>query len=148
MAKIHEQPHAARLFPEMCIPVSHLKQTMHITLQQIYELTYPGFLRIEFELQDGELIAKGETKHIKCYVLEGWTDRTAEVTGWTITRDTGDAVEDMAWGNKPKAKSFNGEIDICYTDSENDIGRRGKATYKVTATIDGDEEPLTGEIGF
>lgn len=105
-------------------------------------------LRIEFELQDGELIARGETKRVRCFVLEGWTDRTAEVAGWSIRRDTGDAVEDAAWGNKPKAKGFKGEIDICYTDTENDIGRGGKATYTVTAWLEGEEEPITETINL
>lgn len=147
MATIDQLTHAAVLDPEMLIPISLFGQTMYIKLGQINGLI-AGSLRIEFELQDGELIAKGETKHIRCLVLEGWTDRTAEVTGWSIRRDTGDAVEDMAWGNKPKAKGFNGEIDICFSDTENDIGRGGKATYIVTATIEGEDEPITEAINF
>lgn len=104
-------------------------------------------LRMEIDNGGDDFIAFGETKHIRCFVLEGWTDRTAEVTGWSIRRDSGDAVDDAAWALKPKAANFAGEIDIAFTAAENDIGAKNKATFTITAFL-ADDQPIQTTLEF
>jgi len=81
----------------------------------------------------GEWIDKGETDHITCSVIRGFEDITDQVTSWEITRDSGDATNDAAWNNKPKAKNFIGEIDISWTDDEDDIGDDISCIFTITA---------------
>lgn len=88
---------------------------------------------LSFVLTLGDWIDKGETNHLSCSVIRGFEDITSEVTSWSITRDSGDKADDAAWLNKPKVKNFDGEIDICWTDEENDIGQADTCIFTVTA---------------
>lgn len=88
---------------------------------------------LSFVLTLGDWIDKGETNHLSCSVIRGFEDITSEVTSWSITRDSGDKADDAAWQNKPKAKNFAGEIDICWTDEENDIGQADTCIFTVSA---------------
>lgn len=81
----------------------------------------------------GEWIDKGETNHITCTVVRGFEDITDQVTSWEITRDSGDEANDAAWGNKPKVKNFAGEIDIAWTDEEDDLGDAVSCMFTITA---------------
>lgn len=88
---------------------------------------------LSFVLTLGDWIDKGETNHLSCSVIRGFEDITSEVTSWSIVRDSGDKVDDAAWQNKPKVKNFDGEIDICWTDEENDIGQADTCIFTVSA---------------
>lgn len=81
----------------------------------------------------GEWIDKGETNHVECSVIRGFEDITAQVTSWNIVRDSGDAVNDVAWQNKDKVKNFDGTIDIAWTDEEDDIGDSTSCIFTITA---------------
>lgn len=81
----------------------------------------------------GEWIDKGETNHVVCSVIRGFEDITDQVTSWNIVRDSGDAVNDVAWQNKDKVKNFDGTIDIAWTDEEDDIGDSNSCIFTITA---------------
>ena len=80
------------------------------------------FPRMEIDTEGDNFIAFGETKTITCKVFRGWDEVTDQVQKWTVTRDTGDSVEDASWALKPKVVNFDGTIEICFTPTENDIG--------------------------
>ena len=84
---------------------------------------------------DDSLIAAGETKNIDCRVYIYNQDATDDVAEWEITRDTGSETEDTAWSLKDKAQDFDGNIDLAYTGTENDLGYEGKASFMVTAKL-------------
>ena len=88
---------------------------------------------LNISLSIGEWMDKGETNHVTCSVVRGFEDITDQVTSWSITRDSGDAVNDAAWANKAKVKNFAGEIDICWTDEEDDIGDALSCVFTITA---------------
>lgn len=92
-------------------------------------------LRMEIDNGGDDFIAFGETKHVRCFVFDNWDNVTDDITEWKITRDTGDAVEDMAWALKPKVKGFKGDIDLVFSALENDLGEADKTKYTVTATL-------------
>ena len=48
----------------------------------------------------------------------------------------GDPIEDAAWNMTSKARLFDGEIDIEFSQSLNDLGDAESTTFTVTATID------------
>lgn len=80
------------------------------------------FPRMEIDTEGDTFLAYGETKMITCRVFRGWEDVTDKVTKWSVTRDTGDAIEDASWALKPKVQNFNGTLEICFTPTENDLG--------------------------
>ncbi len=88
------------------------------TIEQMNAL----FPRMEIDTGGESFLAFGETLTVKCSVYRGWEDITDRVTNWTVTRDTGDPIEDAAWNLKSKAQQFNGEIEISFTTEENDLG--------------------------
>ena len=106
------------------------------TIEQSTHIPY----RMEIDTEGDNLIAYGETKHISCKVFFGWEEVPDErIIKWTITRDSGDATDDEAWQLKDKVKNFRGEIDICLTDAENDLGKNTLAIstlFKIVAEID------------
>ena len=89
---------------------------------------------------DDSLIAFGETKNIDCRMMLYNQDVTDDVEHWEITRDTGSETEDTAWSYKDKVKDFDGNIDLEYSRTENDLGYEGKATFRVAATLTPDIE--------
>lgn len=90
---------------------------------------------LQFRGVDDALIAAGETKNIDCRVIIYNQDATDDVADWEITRDTGSETEDTAWSLKDKVQDFDGEIDLAYTGTENDLGYGNKATFLVTARL-------------
>lgn len=80
------------------------------------------FPRMEIDTEGDTFLAYGETKMITCRVYRGWQEVTDKVTKWTVTRDTGDTIEDASWALKPKVQNFNGTLEICFTPTENDLG--------------------------
>lgn len=80
------------------------------------------FPRMEIDTEGDTFLAYGETKKITCRVYRGWEDVTDKVVKWTVTRDTGGAIEDASWALKPKVQNFNGTLEICFTPTENDLG--------------------------
>lgn len=106
------------------------------TIEQSTHVPY----RMEIDTDGDTLIAYGETKPIKCKVFYGWEEVPDEqILKWTITRDSGDAVDDAAWQLKDKVKNFRGNIDICFTETENDLGSNTlsiSTLFKIVAEID------------
>lgn len=102
---------------------------------------YP--LRIEIDSEGDNFLAYGETKHITCAVFRGWEEITDLVTEWKITRDSGDPVNDAAWQLKQKVKDFAGEIDIAFTQEDNDLSTNDRVIstlFTIKATIDENNE--------
>ena len=94
-------------------------------------------LRLEIDTNGDSFLAWGETMHLTCRVWKGmYEDVTEQVTTWRIVRDSGDAVEDAAWNMTSKARLFDGEIDIEFSQSLNDLGASESTTFTITATID------------
>lgn len=100
-----------------------------------WDTDLPEIYTMEIDLGGDYFLARGETKHVSCRVLRGWEDVTDSVETWTIRRDTGEATDDAAWALKPKVRDFAGQIDICLTKTENDIGARERAVFTVTAIL-------------
>lgn len=88
------------------------------TIEQMNAL----FPRMEIDLQGDNFLAYGETKTVTCRVFRGWEDITEQVTNWSVTRDTGDPLEDEVWNLKPKAQLFDGTIILSFSAEENDLG--------------------------
>ena len=106
-------------------------------------------LRLQIDDTLGGFIAWGEVDTVTCAATKGFDDVTARVTAWTITRDSGDSVDDVAWNNSAKARAFGGTIDLCFNPEENDIGNNAavlSTIFTVTATIG--EETATAEIAI
>ena len=103
-------------------------------------------LRMEVEIDNDNYIAWGETKHVTCKVYKGWLDWTDKVTSWSVSRDSTIEQDDAAWALKEKVKSFAGEIDLSFSEEENDIGSSDysiKTIFTFTATIDETNETAT-----
>ena len=97
-------------------------------------------LRLEILDSGDGFLAWGETTHLSCRVWKGnFVEVTNEVTAWSISRDSGVPIEDAAWLLKEKVRHFNGEIDISFTASENDLGdttTQQGTTFIITANIE------------
>ncbi len=111
------------------------------TISQFENL--PMTMEIDNSL-DG-FLAYGETCTLTCKITQGWKDVTDKVTGWSITRDSGDSASDTSWRLKDKVKAFSGAIDISYNSEENDLGDAVSTLFTVTATID-DATTVTASI--
>ena len=101
-------------------------------------------LRMEIDTDGDNFLAWGETLHLTCRVWRGgfFEEVTDDIVTWTITRDSGDAVEDAAWALKQKVQNFDGEIDICFNTTENDLGTGSNIVstlFIVTASLLGGE---------
>lgn len=80
-------------------------------------------LRMEIDTEGDTFLAWGESLHVTCHVWRGFYEEvTDQIVSWSIVRDSGDAVDDAAWSLKQKVQNFAGEIDICFTQAENDLG--------------------------
>ena len=97
-------------------------------------------LRLEILDSGDGFLAWGETTHLSCRVWKGnFVEVTNEVTAWSISRDSGVPIEDAAWLLKEKVRNFDGEIDISFTASENDLGEtttQQGTTFTITANIE------------
>lgn len=94
-------------------------------------------------------IAWGETKTITCRVFRGFEDVTADITKWTVTRDSGIVQDDAAWLLKTKVRDFAGTIDICFNATENDIGNNSNSVstlFTFTAELPGAPAPVTYQL--
>ena len=101
-------------------------------------------LRMEIDTDGDNFLAWGETLHLTCRVWRGgfFEEVTDDIVSWSITRDSGDAVEDAAWALKQKVQNFDGEIDICFNTTENDLGTGSNIVstlFTVTASLLGGE---------
>lgn len=99
--------------------------------------------RVDIQSDLGAGFGKGETHTLNCNLMFGDIDKSDEVELWTITRSSGDSNADAVWATKEKVKSFNGTIDLVWTDSENDLGSADLVTFTVTAYGNGNA-PITG----
>ena len=94
----------------------------NIYMSGTIEQNVPLPLRMEIDTQGDTTMAWGETLQVVCAVFRGWEELTGEVTGWSVTRDSGDAADDAAWQLKDKAKNFDGSLGISYKQEDNDLG--------------------------
>jgi hypothetical protein len=100
-------------------------------------------LSIEIDTDGDYFLSYGESMNVKCKVTQNGYDVTDRVTKWDIVRETGNATEDAAWKAKDKVKNFQGEIQICLTDEENDLADNGNTIstlFTITATMDDSEQ--------
>lgn len=80
-------------------------------------------LRMVIDTEGDTFLAWGESLHVTCHVWRGFYEEvTDQIVSWSIVRDSGDAADDAAWLLKQKVRDFSGEIDICFTQAENDLG--------------------------
>lgn len=106
---------------------------MRGTIQQFVDAP----LRVAINTDGDQFLAKGESLHLTCSLWRGYLeDITSQVKSWSITRKSDDATNDSSWALKDKAKNFAGEIDICFTDEENDLGGGLSTTFTVTASLE------------
>lgn len=105
-------------------------------------------IRMEIDTNGDNFIAFGETVDVVCRVYQGWNEITDKITSWTITRDSGEAVNDAAWQLKQKVKDFDGTITLSFTDSDNDLGTNLNSIstlYTIVAKIE-NEEVAQGQL--
>lgn len=88
-------------------------------------LTQP--VRIEHTDSLGGFMGDGETDTLTFTVYRGWIDITKSVTSWKITRDSGSPTEDAAWNFTNKAKSFDGTIQLLWSD----LGTNASIQYTI-----------------
>lgn len=108
------------------------------TIQQLQEQP----LRLEIDTAGDNFLAYGESMTVRCRLWRGYfEDITDQVVEWSITRDSGKAVEDAAWALKEKVRNFAGTIVICFTQQENDLGgdeNTVSTLFRITASIQDD----------
>lgn len=116
------------------------------TLEQV-QAAYP---RLEIDNQGDYYLAYGEKTQLTCRAFRGWEDVTDKVISWSVTRDSGDPIEDAAWALKPKAQNFNGSIEICLTAEENDLGNNpySISTIFTFKAIINDDTEATAQITY
>ena len=104
-------------------------------------------LQIFHDLGAGIAIGESHTVVVKAYL--GDEEITSKITKWSVSRNTGQAVEDAAWANKDKVKNFAGTLLIVWTDEEDDLGisETGYTTFTFEATT-ADGELLSTELTF
>lgn len=104
-------------------------------------------LQIFHDLGAGIAIGESHTVVVKAYL--GDEEITSKITKWSVSRNTGQAVEDAAWANKDKVKDFAGTLLIVWTDEEDDLGisETGYTTFTFEATT-ADGELLSTELTF
>lgn len=112
------------------------------TIQQFDQMP----LRMEVSNSLDGFLAFGETCTLSCRVMKGWTDLTQQVTSWTISRSSGDAASDKAWGMKQKVTDFKGSIDIAFTQAENDLGSAVSSLFTITANLNNEQVIASIEI--
>lgn len=116
------------------------------TLEQV-QAAYP---RLEIDNQGDYYLAYGESTLITCRAFRGWEEVTDKVAAWSVTRDSGDPIEDAAWGLKQKAQNFNGSIELCLTAEENDLGNNpySISTIFTFKAIINDDTEATAQITY
>ncbi len=93
-------------------------------------------LQMKIDTQGDNFLAYGESVVATCSVFKGWDDVTASVKSWSVVRDSGDPSDDQAWLLKDKVKNFSGQLEICYTKDENDLGTAAVSTlFTFTAEL-------------
>ena len=93
-------------------------------------------LQMKIDTQGDNFLAFGESVIATCSVFKGWDDVTASIESWSVTRDSGDPADDAAWLLKDKVKNFSGQLEICYTKDENDLGTAALSTlFTFTAEL-------------
>ena len=102
------------------------------TIEQIEDMD----LRLEIDTNGDNFLAWGESLQLHCRVWRGgfFEEVTDDIVSWNITRDSGDAVDDAAWALKQKVQDFDGDIEICFNSTENDLGG-GANTVSTLFTI-------------
>lgn len=117
--------------------------------EQVAKVMNDNPLYMVIEIADGDsFISWGETKSVICRVFRGFTEVTDDVIDWSITRDSGVEQDDKAWAFKAKVKNFDGLIDICFNDEENDLGgtdSRDSTTFTIVAKL-AETENVTGKL--
>ena len=96
----------------------------------------------------GNTIAWGESTLLTCKVMRGFEDITDTVKTWSITRNSGEQLEDEAWALKKKVKEFAGEIYISFNAEENDLGPNLATQFTITAKGDADERIAEALVTF
>lgn len=114
----------------------------NIYMTGVIEQTQVLPIRMEITTNGDGFLAYGESMEVTCRVYQGWKEITDQITDWTITRDSGEAVNDAAWQLKQKVKDFDGTITLTYTDTDNDLGTNPNSIstlFTMVAKIDGDD---------
>lgn len=97
------------------------------TLQKVYN----DPVRMEINNGGDGFLALGENMTITCKVMRGWEDITDTVETWTVTRETGNQVEDTAWNIAHQ--NFNGALQITHTKQQTDLGSGLTTLFVFTA---------------
>ena len=92
--------------------------------------------RLEIDTEGDNYMAYGETLKVHCHVFRGFIDVTNEVISWKAERESGDAAEDAAWALKTKVVNFDGNIELAFTPTENDLSIvQNHTKFIFTATL-------------
>ena len=101
---------------------------------------------MSFDLGGDQLVAYGETKHIKAIIKNGYgADATSLFSNWTITRNSGDTASDNIW-NASAVISDTGEFDITWSSSKSDLGAGLSTIFAVMATKG--DKVVSGNLTF
>lgn len=95
---------------------------------------------MEIDTGGDTLIGRGETKVLTCIVYNALNNNvTADVTAWTVARDSGNETQDTAWGYAHK--TFAGTLTITLDD----LQEAGKVMFTFTAIM-ADEETVMAKM--
>lgn len=80
--------------------------------------------RLEIDTKGDTFIGYGDIEPLKvtCEVYKGWTNKTDEVTSWSVSRDSGQTAEDNAWN--ADHTDFAGYIELVWADLGTDYTRQ------------------------
>lgn len=120
--------------------------------------------KIEIDTDGDTFLSYGETKRLTCRLNDQYGQNiTDSVVSWNIIRESGDPVEDAAWGIAQKATDFkdatknnitdDGVIVGHYFDLEDgpnasDLGTGLSTLFTIQAYQSGSSEPITVQIAI
>lgn len=110
--------------------ISYVKQNGN------WDEDYPLRLDIDTDSMYRDMVM-GEQMTLTCRLMRGWSDLTAQVAAWEVTRDSGSPQDDAAWLNRPKVQNFTGDI-VIQADPDptvDDLGQDYTTTFTFKATL-------------
>jgi len=92
--------------------------------------------KLVIEMNGQDTLDWGENIDVTCRVMRADTEiDTSTGWDWSVERNSGNKIEDAAWGALPKAQDFKGSINLSFSESENDLGEENKDVYGVVFTF-------------
>lgn len=111
------------------------------TIEEVFTIRKmpPRALTLYTNLEGDPFIDKIAPRRVICGVRDNYgLEITSKVTQWQIERESTDPLEDATWLTRDKVRTFNGTIDLYWSDDVtiNDLDPNAPTTrFHITATI-------------